>query len=65
MTSLDDFGKFYKNDNASFIQEMKFFGRFQWQAASVDGDDYAGNGVDDDFTEVRRLRIGTQSQISR
>jgi len=58
--SLDDFGKFYKNDNASFIQEMKFFGRFQWQAASVDGDDYAGNGVDDDFTEVRRLRIGTQ-----
>ena len=58
--SLNDFGKFYKNDNAGFIQEMKFFGRFQWQAASVDGEDFAGASVDDDFTEVRRLRIGTQ-----
>ncbi|MDG1357635.1 MAG: porin [Akkermansiaceae bacterium] len=58
--SLNDFGKFYKNDNASFIQEMKFFGRFQWQAGSVDGDDFSGDSVNDDFTEIRRLRIGTQ-----
>ena len=58
--SLKTFGQFYKNDQDPFIQELKFFGRFQWQAGSVDGDDFSGNSVDDDFTEVRRLRIGTQ-----
>jgi hypothetical protein len=58
--SLKTFGEFYKNDQDPFIQELKFFGRFQWQAGSVDGDDFSGNSVDDDFTEVRRLRIGTQ-----
>ncbi len=58
--SLNNFGEFYKNDNASFIQEMKFFGRFQWQAGRVDGDDFSGESVNDDFTEIRRLRLGTQ-----
>ena len=58
--SLKTFGKFYSNSDASFIQELKFFGRFQWQAASVDGDDYSGSSVSDDFTEIRRFRIGTQ-----
>lgn len=59
-TSLEDFGKFYKNDNAGFIQELKFFGRFQWQAASVDAQAFNGMDYDDDFTEIRRFRIGTQ-----
>ena len=34
--SLQTFGKFHSDKNASFIQELKFFGRFQWQAGSVD-----------------------------
>ncbi len=59
-TSLKTFEKFYSNKDASFIQELKFFGRFQWQAGSVDGEDFSGMSVDDDFTEIRRFRIGTQ-----
>jgi len=59
-TSLKDFGMFYKNSNDSFIQELKFFGRFQWQAGSVDAEGFNGMDYDDDFTEIRRFRIGTQ-----
>lgn len=58
--ALKDFGKFYKNDSSPYIQELKFFGRFQWQAGTVDAEDFNGNDFDDDFTEVRRFRIGTQ-----
>ncbi|MEJ6570992.1 MAG: porin [Akkermansiaceae bacterium] len=58
--SLQTFGKFHSDKNASFIQELKFFGRFQWQAGSVDGDDFSGMSTHDNFTEIRRLRIGTQ-----
>ncbi|MCP5534677.1 MAG: hypothetical protein H7A51_00410 [Akkermansiaceae bacterium] len=58
--SLKTFGEFYSNSDASFIQELKFFGRFQWQAGTVDGEDFAGMSADDDFTEIRRFRIGTE-----
>lgn len=59
-TSLKEFGKFYKNSDASFIQELKFFGRFQYQYGAVDAEDFSGMDFDEDFTELRRLRIGTQ-----
>jgi len=59
-SGLKDFGKFYKNDNSSFITEMKIFGRFQAQYASIDGDDINGNSFDDDYDTVRRFRLGTK-----
>ena len=51
-----------KDDNP-FIQELKFFGRLQWQWASVDGDDVKGDSFDETFTEWRRMRIGAQAKV--
>lgn len=59
-STLKTFGKVYSSKDNSVIQELKFFGRFQWQAGSVDGDDFSGSSVDDHFTEIRRFRLGTQ-----
>ncbi len=59
-TSLKDFGMFHKDSNASFIQELKFFGRFQWQVGSVDAEGFDRMDYDNSFTEIRRFRIGTQ-----
>lgn len=62
--SLKDFGKLYKNDSSSFITEMKIFGRFQAQYASIDGDDINGNGFVDDYDTIRRFRLGTQIKFA-
>ena len=59
-TSLKDFGKFYKNDNDPFIQELKFFGRLHLQYANVNGDDINGDSFSEDFDTVRRFRLGTK-----
>ena len=59
--SLKTFGQFYKNDQDPFIQELKFFGRFSMASLAASMVTTSQEiGVDDDFTEVRRLRIGTQ-----
>ena len=58
--SLKTFGKFHSDKDAAFIQELKFFGRMQWQYASIDGDDVNGDSFDNDFTEFRRVRVGAQ-----
>ncbi|MGJ8676004.1 MAG: porin [Akkermansiaceae bacterium] len=58
--SLKTFGKFHSDSNAQFIQELKFFGRMQWQYAGIDGEDANGDSFDNDFTEFRRVRVGAQ-----
>ena len=59
--TLKTFGKVYSNKSNPYIQELKFFGRFQWQYGSVfDAEDFSGIDQSDDFTELRRFRIGTQ-----
>ena len=58
--SLQTFGKFHEDKNDRFIQGVKFFGRFQWQYAAVDGDDVNGDSFENDFTEFRRIRVGTE-----
>lgn len=58
--SLKTIGKVYSNKDASFIQEVKFFGRFQYQYAYVDGNDVNGNSFDEDFDSVRRFRLGAK-----
>ncbi|GAA5483552.1 porin [Haloferula sargassicola] len=52
-------GTLYKSDNP-FIQEFGVFGRFQWQAAYMTGEDVNGYEFSDDYTEVRRFRLGAQ-----
>ena len=54
-------GKF-EFDNP-YLQELHFFGRFQWQAAYVMGSDTNGYGFSDDHTEVRRFRLGMQAKF--
>ena len=58
--SLKTFGMFHQDKNAQFIQELKFFGRMQWQYASIDGDDVNGDSFENDFTSFRRVRVGSQ-----
>ena len=53
-------GKFYKNDDARFIQSLKFFGRFQWQYAHIDGEGVDGESFSEDIDEVRRFRFGSE-----
>ena len=53
-------GKFYKNDDAPFIQSLKFFGRLQWQAAHISGDDVDGDSFSDTLDEFRRVRFGAE-----
>ena len=50
-------GTLYKGDNP-YIQEVGVFGRFQWQAAYIDGEDVNGDDFDETFDEVRRFRLG-------
>lgn len=58
---LKTFGKVYSNSDNEFIQEIKFFGRLQWQYGNVfDAEDFGGTDLDETFTEIRRFRLGTQ-----
>ncbi|BDS06687.1 hypothetical protein NT6N_17270 [Oceaniferula spumae] len=59
-TSLQDFGKFYSNKDAAFIQEMKIFGRFQAQYAHIDGQGNDGDDFSEGFDTIRRFRLGTE-----
>ena len=58
--SLKTFGKFHSDSSSPYIQELKFFGRAQWQYAAIDGSDVNGDSFDSDFTEFRRVRVGAQ-----
>ena len=59
MCRLRDVGKFYKNEDATFIQSLKFFGRFQYQYANIDGED-GWRKLQRGFDEVRRFRFGSE-----
>jgi hypothetical protein len=45
------------------LQELHFFGRFQWQAAYITGSDTNGYGYADNHTEVRRFRLGMSAKF--
>ena len=53
-------GKFYENEDATFIQSLKFFGRFQYQYAHIDGENGAGDSFSEGIDEVRRFRFGSE-----
>ena len=56
--SLQSIGTVYSNKSNPFIQEVKFFGRAQYQWGYTDGE-YAGVDFDGNGDEIRRLRLGT------
>ena len=58
-------GTLYKNPDNPFIQEFGVFGRFQWQAAYLWGEDTNGYDFSDDYTEVRRFRLGAKMGFLR
>lgn len=53
--TLKSIGKLYSDDSNPYIQEVKVFGRAQWQYGYVDGDQ-ASEG----YNEFRRLRAGAE-----
>jgi len=57
-------GTLYKGDNP-WIQEAGVFGRFHWQAAYLSGEDVNGYDFSDDYTEVRRARLGFKLKFLR
>ncbi|MGJ8695410.1 MAG: porin [Verrucomicrobiaceae bacterium] len=56
--TLEDLGKLYKDKKNPFIQEVKVFGRAQYQFGYTDGT-YNGRDFSGDGGEMRRLRIGS------
>ena len=61
-------GTLYKDKDNPYIQEIGFFGRFQWQYAYVDGEGAQGTGSRDfnyDTEEIRRFRLGLRVKFLR
>lgn len=60
--SLKSIGTLYKSDSNPYLQEVKLFGRAQYQWGYTDGDndgdDFSGNG-----DELRRLRVGMKAKF--
>lgn len=61
--ALKSIGKVYKDKSNPFIQEVSFFGRLQYQVASVHGEDVYDNDFHQDFDEFRRVRAGVKVKM--
>ena len=42
------------------VQKLVFEGRYHWQAAHVAGEGTNGQNINEDYTEVRRFRMGAK-----
>lgn len=58
-------GQLYKNKDNPILQSFQIGGRFQWQAAYVDGEDVNGRDFNDTYDEYRRFRIETKTEFLR
>ena len=63
-STFKTFGKVYSNKENPVIQELKFFGRYQFQTGSISGDDVNGDSFSEQFTTHRRFRLGTQVKFA-
>lgn len=61
--TLKGIGTVYK-DGEGFINEVKFFGRYQWQSAYIDGSDVNGDSFNETFATHRRFRLGGQIKFA-
>lgn len=50
-------GTLYKNSENPFLQYLRIGGRFQYQAAYIDGEDAAGRDFNDTYDDYRRVRF--------
>ncbi len=56
-------GLLYKDKENPVIQSFQIGGRFQWQAAYVDGEDVNGRDFNDTYDEYRRFRLETKTEF--
>jgi hypothetical protein len=56
-------GTLYKNADNPFLQGFQVGGRFQYQAAYLDGEDVNGRDFNDTYDEYRRVRIETKTDF--
>lgn len=62
--TLKSIGTVYKNKENAYVQELKFFGRYQYQVGSISGNDVNGDGFNTNFTNHRRFRLGAQMKFA-
>lgn len=56
-------GTLYKNKENRYLQEFQLEGRFQYQAAYLDGSDVDGNDFNERYDEYRRFRLGAKGKF--
>lgn len=56
-------GTLYKNKENPYLQEFQIEGRFQYQAAYIEGSNVTGNDVNETFDEYRRVRLGAKAKF--
>ncbi|RPJ33703.1 MAG: hypothetical protein EHM17_09400 [Verrucomicrobiaceae bacterium] len=56
-------GTLYKNKENPILQGFQVGGRFQYQAAYLDGEDVNGRDFNDTYDEYRRVRIETKTDF--
>lgn len=60
---LKEVGELYKANDNPYIQEVKLFGRAQWQYGYTEGSSANGEKFEEQYTELRRLRAGIQAKL--
>jgi hypothetical protein len=58
-------GTLYKNPENPILQGFQIGGRFQYQAAYLEGEDVNGRDFNDTYDEYRRVRIETKTDFLR
>lgn len=61
----EDPGLLYDNDKNPWIQSFEIGGRFQYQAAYLEGTDVNGRDFNDKYDEYRRFRLETKTDFLR
>ena len=63
--TLKGIGTVYKNSDNHYVQEFKFFGRYQWQTGYIDGNDVNGDNFNDSEVIHRSFRLGAQMKFAQ
>ena len=56
-------GTLYKNAENPFLQSFNIGGRFQYQAAYIDGEDVNGRDFNDTYDDYRRVRLESKIEF--
>lgn len=61
--NLNTISQLYQSEHNKIIQSFKFFGRFQYNYAYVDGNDVNADNFHQSIDEIRRFRLGAEVKI--